>query len=177
MSGTVPFWELKALARRCIFLIFNRLRTGTCFDNIHPNATTVNLRKTSEEQTGIMTGTNKATVPDALYRIFQSNIKGNDSGTDYTHEKKSTMITKVTAKPNPFSTTITLDVTCEQSRHIIVRMFDAEGKIIKMFSWYVVKGTNVTAINELRSVHSGFYLLDIIDHEGNVLFSTELTKK
>lgn len=86
------------------------------------------------------------------------------------------MITKVTAKPNPFSTTITLDVTCEQSRHIIVRMFDADGRIVKMFSWYVVKGTNVTAISELRAVTSGFYVLDIIDHEGAVLFTTELKK-
>lgn len=137
----------------------------------------MNLRKTTEDQKEQTQNTNQAAVPDALYRIFKHNMSAEDTGSDCTNEKKPTMITKVTAKPNPFSTTITLDVTCEQSRHIIVRMFDGDNKIIKMFSWYVVKGTNVTAINELRSVNSGFYLLDIIDHEGTILFSTELTKK
>lgn len=86
------------------------------------------------------------------------------------------MITKVTARPNPFSTVITLDVICDYSRHVIVRMFDEDGKIIKMFSWYLVKGTNVTAINDLRSIGSGTYVIDIIDNEGSVLYSTAVKK-
>ena len=87
------------------------------------------------------------------------------------------MITKVTVRPNPFHTVLTLDVSCETNRNIIVRMFNEDGRIVKMFSWYLVKGTNVTAINELSNLESGLFLVDIIDNEGRVLFSTKLTKE
>ena len=91
-------------------------------------------------------------------------------------ENPKYMITKVTVKPNPFSTTITLDISCNQSRHVIVRMFDEDGRIVKMLSWYLVKGTNVTSISELKNLNTGSYLIDVIDHEGKVLHSTEARK-
>jgi hypothetical protein len=55
-------------------------------------------------------------------------------------------------------------------------MFNDEGKIVKMFSWYLVKGTNVTAINELGNLENGLFMLDIIDNEGTVLYSDKFTK-
>lgn len=90
--------------------------------------------------------------------------------------KSNLMISKVTVRPNPFYTVLTLDVYCDHSRNIIVRMFNADGRIIKMFSWYLVKGTNVTAINELGNLNSGKFTIDIIDNQGTVLYSTELSK-
>lgn len=84
---------------------------------------------------------------------------------------------KVTTRPNPFFTSVTLDVTCDQNKHIIVRMFDEAGKIIKMLSWYVMKGSNVTSINELSILRNGQYFLDIIDTEGTILFNTKLSKQ
>jgi hypothetical protein len=92
-------------------------------------------------------------------------------------EKTLSMITKVTARPNPFFTSITLDVICEQSRHTIVRMFDQDNRIVKMFSWYLVKGTNVTTINELNSLSGGTYHVDLIDSEARVLYATDLRKE
>jgi hypothetical protein len=92
-------------------------------------------------------------------------------------EKTPFMITKVTARPNPFFTSITLDVVCEQSRHTIVRMFDQDNRIVKMFSWYLVKGTNVTTINELNSLSGGTYFVDMIDSEAKVLYATNLRKE
>jgi hypothetical protein len=92
-------------------------------------------------------------------------------------EKTPFMITKVTARPNPFFTSITLDVVCEQSRHTIVRMFDMDNRIVKMFSWYLVKGTNVTTINELNSLSGGTYFVDLIDSEAKVLYATNLRKE
>ena len=91
-------------------------------------------------------------------------------------EKITFMITKVTARPNPFFTSITLDVVCEQSKHTIVRMFDMDNRIVKMFSWYLVKGTNVTTINELNSLSGGTYYVDMIDSEARVLYATKLQK-
>lgn len=91
--------------------------------------------------------------------------------------KTDKMITKVTVRPNPFYTVLTIDVTCNSNRNIIVRMFNEGGRIVKMFSWYLMKGTNVTAINELGNLGNGKYLLDIIDNEGTVLFSIQLNKE
>lgn len=115
-------------------------------------------------------------IQGSLNRLLNLQNTGPKNSALTENEKRQTMITNVTAKPNPFSTVITLDVICEQSRHVIVRMFEEDGKIVKMFSWYLVRGTNVTAINDLRNIGSGAYVLDIIDHEGTVLFSTRVTK-
>lgn len=112
-----------------------------------------------------------------LSRILRTDSRVGVCGTDPLPVKTSIMITKVTVRPNPFYTVLTMDVYCENNRNIIVRMFNADGRIVKMFSWYLVKGTNVTAINELGNLDNGLFLLDIIDNEGNVLFSTRLTKE
>lgn len=121
--------------------------------------------------------TQQPAIPVTLIRLQDNNSKQIVSDSDCEPNKPTPMITKVTAKPNPFSTTITLDVMCDQNRHVIVRMFDEEGKIVKMFGWYLVKGTNVTAINELRHINDGSFILDIVDHDGNTLFSTTITKE
>jgi hypothetical protein len=86
------------------------------------------------------------------------------------------MMLKVIVRPNPFFTSITIDVTCVQGKHVIVRMFDDDEKIVKMFSWFLVKGINITNIGEVEFLPSGSYALDIVDLEGDVLYSTHLTK-
>src|SRR5687768_15710868 len=101
----------------------------------------------------------KPAIAEALQRIIQSNRKESMHPSEPHVENQTYMITKVTVKPNPFSTTITLDISCDQSRHVIVRMFDEDGRIVKMLSWYLVKGTNVTSINELKNLTTGSYLI------------------
>lgn len=119
----------------------------------------------------------KTSRPHLFDRILAADdITGGD-GTATLPYNKYTMITKVTVRPNPFYTVLTLDVACESNRNIIVRMFNEAGKIVKMFSWYLVKGTNVTSINELSNLESGMFLIDIIDNEGTVLFSSKLKKE
>jgi hypothetical protein len=115
-------------------------------------------------------------IPEAFRRILK--FVGNTEGAATTpNNKPNEMSLKVTTRPNPFFTSVTLDVTCDQNKHIIVRMFDEAGKIIKMLSWYVMKGSNVTSINELNILNNGQYFLDIIDTEGTVLFNTTLSKQ
>jgi hypothetical protein len=114
---------------------------------------------------------------ELLNRILRDAKIGDAAGSENQSVNKNPMITKVTVRPNPFHTVLTLDVSCDSNRNIIVRMFNDEGKIVKMFSWYLVKGTNVTAINDLGSLNSGTFLIDIIDNEGTVLFSTKLEKQ
>jgi hypothetical protein len=86
------------------------------------------------------------------------------------------MIPKVVVRPNPFFTSITLDVTCVLGKHVIVRMFDEDDKIVKMFSWFLVKGINITNISEVEFLPTGVYSLDIVDLEGDILYSTHISK-
>lgn len=110
-------------------------------------------------------------------RILRNCEVRDEAGSTHPTVNKNLMITKVTVRPNPFNTVLTFDVSCESNKNIIVRMFSDEGKIVKMFSWYLVKGTNVTAINDLGSLSNGTFVVDIIDNEGTVLFSSKLEKQ
>ena len=110
-------------------------------------------------------------------RILKDDFEKTENEVATLPYNKYTMITKVTVRPNPFYTVLTLDVACDTNRSIIVRMFNEAGKIVKMFSWYLVKGTNVTSINELSNLENGLFLLDIIDNEGMVLFSSKIKKE
>jgi len=115
-------------------------------------------------------------IPEAFKRIFQI---GADECASITRRTNSinTMSMKVTTMPNPFYTSVTIEVTCEQNKQIIVRMFDEGGKIIKLLSWYIVKGSNITSINELSVLDNGHYFIEIIDNDGNLLFNTKLSKQ
>jgi len=124
-----------------------------------------------------MTTNVNTTRTELLNRILAKKLKAAESEDATLPFNKYTMITKVTVRPNPFYTVLTLDVACDSNRSIIVRMFNEAGKIVKMFSWYLVKGTNVTSINELSNLENGLFLLDIIDNEGAVLFSSRIKKE
>ena len=86
------------------------------------------------------------------------------------------MTLKVTTKPTPFHSSVTLEINCEQNKTIIVRLVDEEGTIIRMLSWYVMRGSNVTSLTEL-TLGNGDYFLDIMDTDGTVLFNTKISKQ
>ena len=123
------------------------------------------------------TGKSRLSIRQKLQRILQVDQPDPLVSSQTGVLNKSDMITKVTTRPNPFYTSITLDVTCAQSKHVIVRMFDGEDRILKMFSWFLVKGINVTAINDVKELLTGTYCLDIIDLDGDVLYTAKLVKE
>jgi len=92
-------------------------------------------------------------------------------------EKQAAMITKVTVKANRFFSSITLEVVCDKGKQVVVRMFDEEKKIVKMFSWYLIIGTNITTVEEVNLLAAGTYFLDILDQEGVSLYQTKLVKE
>jgi len=112
-----------------------------------------------------------------LNRLLQIDQAGAPGNITPDNSNSATMIPKVIVRPNPFFTSITIDVTCVQGKHVIVRMFDEDEKIVKMFSWFLVTGINITNIGEVEFLPSGTYTLDIVDLEGDVLYTTELLKK
>lgn len=90
--------------------------------------------------------------------------------------KTEHLFTKVNVRPNPFFTSITLEITCEQNKQVVVRMANEDGRIIKLFGWYLLKGTNVTTITELSSLHKEEYAVDVLDNDGMTVFNVRLNK-
>ena len=84
---------------------------------------------------------------------------------------------KMLVQPNPFLSSITVEVMAEQDNQGIVRLADKHGKIIKMLFWNFKKGMNITRLSNLDQLANGLYLLDIIDTQGQVLHKTQLTKE
>ena len=87
------------------------------------------------------------------------------------------MITEVVIQPNPFSSAFNLEITSEQNKHAIIRLFNPEDRIIKMLAWYLLKGTNITKIEEIKPGSPGICKLDIIDNEGKELFAMDVLKE
>ena len=88
----------------------------------------------------------------------------------------TTMTTQVSVYPNPFASTLSFEVVVESNESAIVRMLDHNQKIIKMMSWNLKKGTNKTSFDDLQSLPSGSYYIDIKNMEGKNLFNTKLVK-
>ena len=116
-------------------------------------------------------------IPDMICRLSRPGENQiNNPETNPVNMQTEQLFTKVNMRPNPFFTSVTLEVTSGQNKQVIVRMMNPDGHIVKLFGWYLLKGTNVTTMNELTSLHNGAYIMDILDNGGEMLFTTKLNK-
>jgi len=132
------------------------------------------------QQGHIMTNKMNSTIskiPDMICRLGRPGENQiNNPETYPVNMQTEQLFTKVNMRPNPFFTSVTLEVTSGQNKQVIVRMMNHEGQIVKLFGWYLLKGTNVTTMNELNALHNGAYIMDILDNGGEMLFTTQLNK-
>ena len=70
---------------------------------------------------------------------------------------------------------LNLHVFSDHNRHVIVRLFNEEIRMVKTFSWYVWKGENNKVINQDGTLEEMWVLLDVIDFDGAVLFSSTIS--
>jgi len=122
---------------------------------------------------------NKAGDKSAMY-LKLKRLTGADGETPLRsayQEQDQSAFMKVVVRPNPFQSSITLDITSEQGKNVIIRIFNEDGRLVKMFSWFLLKGVNVTTVNDMDNLSSGEYQLDMIDQEGKLLFCTKLTRE
>ncbi len=69
---------------------------------------------------------------------------------------------------------LNLHIFSDSNRYVIVRLFNAEIKMVKTFSWYVWKGENNKVINQEGTFDDNWVLLDVVDFEGSVLFCSRI---
>lgn len=82
----------------------------------------------------------------------------------------------ITTRPNPFISSLTLEITTTEDQPGVVRMADTTGKIISLFLWKLKKGVNISNINNLNKLGNGLYLLDVMDEKGHILCSAKVVK-
>ncbi len=86
------------------------------------------------------------------------------------------MINEMLVNPDPFARSFTLEISCDQNLHAIVRLINSEDRIIKLFSWYLLKGANITNIDDILFTSSGKCRLDVINQHGELLHSIDVTQ-
>lgn len=86
------------------------------------------------------------------------------------------MIKEILVNPDPFARKFTLEITCDQNLHAIVRLINSENRIIKLFSWYLLKGANITNIDDVLFTTGGKCRLDVINQHGDLLQSLDVTQ-
>jgi hypothetical protein len=82
----------------------------------------------------------------------------------------------IATRPNPFISSLTLEITASEDQPGVVRMVDTTGKIISLFLWKLKKGVNISNINNLNKLGNGMYMLDVMDEKGHILCRTEVVK-
>lgn len=119
-------------------------------------------------------GYTSASIQEKLIKILNAEKSTSLDGEDLNHQLN--FIAGVSVRTNPSMYTITIEVQSKESKNIIVRLLNSEGKIERMFSWYIIKGANITTLTETTQLPVGLYRLDIIDHEGILIYNTQLQK-
>ncbi len=89
----------------------------------------------------------------------------------------TTMNTQLTARPNPFINSLTLEINSQADQHGIVRLVDGQGKIVRMISWNLKRGLNITTLTNLKRLADGLYFLDVVDSNGEIIHKTKLVKE
>jgi hypothetical protein len=88
------------------------------------------------------------------------------------------LTTEISVFPNPFDYFVFLEVTCEEPMDCIILLADlGPGKIVRMIGASMKNGINRVSLDDLYSLPSGNYQLDIKTVAGEVLYQTMLIKQ
>ncbi len=83
----------------------------------------------------------------------------------------------VNTRPNPFTSNIIVEIVNEHAGHVIVRLYDQYGRFIRIISWDMAKGRNVTMLRDLEDLEGGTYVLEVVDAMGVSLYKLDLVKR
>ena len=83
----------------------------------------------------------------------------------------------VNTRPNPFTSNIIVEIVSDYATHAIVRLYDHYGRFIRIISWDMAKGRNITMFRDLDDLDDGTYVLDAVDAMGNTLYKVDLVKR
>jgi hypothetical protein len=80
------------------------------------------------------------------------------------------------AYPNPFTSNLSVEVSTDIDGQVIFRLYNAEGHLIKMSYWKLLKGNNKIMFDSLQNLAMGLYTIEIKTENNQVLHKFELHK-
>jgi hypothetical protein len=83
---------------------------------------------------------------------------------------------KAATYPNPFVSSVGLELTDNTSETVFIRMMDQQGRMIKQQSWNVTKGFNATTLTGLEHVTPGVYFMSVSNANGQNIYTGKLVK-
>lgn len=87
------------------------------------------------------------------------------------------LTTEISVFPNPFEHFVFLEVTCDEPLDCIILLADlGPGRIVRMLGAGLKDGINRLSLDDLQTLASGEYQLDIKSLDGDVLYQTMLIK-
>jgi len=72
---------------------------------------------------------------------------------------------QITAWPNPFHSSITINISVDKATTINIKMMDVNGKTIRKISQPVAKGVSQIALRDVEQLPAGIYMLEIADEQ------------
>jgi len=80
------------------------------------------------------------------------------------------------AYPNPFSSSLSVEVDADTDGQVMFRIYNHVGNLIKMSHWKLIKGNNKIMMDSLQNLAMGLYTIEIKDENSQVLHKFELLK-
>jgi hypothetical protein len=88
------------------------------------------------------------------------------------------MATEIFVNPNPFTRSINIEINCPDRDDCIILLADLQNsKIVRILGAGLSKGVNKIAIEDLHSLETGNYQLDIKNTDGERLYAAKLSKE
>jgi hypothetical protein len=78
--------------------------------------------------------------------------------------------------PNPFSSSLSVEVSCDADAQVIFRLYNETGHLMKMSYWKLIKGNNKIMLESLHNLAMGLYTVEIKNENNQVLHKFELLK-
>src|SRR5882762_11166430 len=84
---------------------------------------------------------------------------------------------QVSTHPRVFVHTITVEIIAENEAHCIISFSNEKDKILRMMGVNLKQGTHSIRLDDLGTLTSGAYHLEVRSAEGERLYDIELTKQ
>ncbi len=112
------------------------------------------------------------TVPQVLQRLRENSLQQNTLHSFPLITGGNTF----TVRPAIVKDRLNIEMVMEYNQQVVLRMVNDEEKVVRMIGWYLLRGTNATAMFDLENLESGHYRIDVLDADGNRIQMASIQK-
>jgi hypothetical protein len=84
---------------------------------------------------------------------------------------------RISSYPRQFADEVTVEIRTTADNDCVISLSNQAGKIMRMMGVSLKKGLNNVQVNDLQSLSSGSYLLEVKDLQGGFKYYSELVKQ